>query len=264
MLYNTLFEILIQVKYTFIDLHQINIEIMDDENAIRMLSELYKQYSKHYIAVDCSIFGYEDGELKLLLYPRGFEPAQGKWSLMGGFVQENESVEEAAGRVLLQTTGLKDIFLEQGKAFSKPDRDPGARVISMTFVALIRIDIHDKDLVRESGAHWWPVTKLPALIFDHEEIVKNSLELLQQEASIDLIGKDLLPEMFTLMQLRSLYEAIFQKSFDPGNFRKKVLSVGILERLNLKNTKESKKGAYYYRFNTGETGTRNERIVKFL
>lgn len=236
---------------------------MEEENAILMLSELYKQYSKHYVAVDCSIFGYENGELKLLLYPRGFEPSLGKWSLMGGFVQENESMEEAARRVLLQTTGLKDIFLEQGKAFSKPDRDPGARVISMTFVALIRIDIHDKDLVRESGAHWWPVTKLPALIFDHEEIVANGLELLQQKASIDLIGRELLPEMFTLMQLRNLYEAIFQKSFDPGNFRKKVLSVGILERLNLKNTKESKKGAFYYQFKPGDTGLRSERIVKF-
>ena len=236
---------------------------MEGENAILMLAELYKQYPKHYVAVDCSIFGYEDGELKLLLYPRSFEPSQGKWSLMGGFVQENESMDEAARRVLLQTTGLKDIFLEQAAAFSNPNRDPGARVISMTFVALIRIDIHDKDLVRESGAHWWPVTKLPPLIFDHEEMVANALSLLQQKASLDLIGKELLPEMFTLMQLRNLYEAIFQKNFDPGNFRKKVLSIGILERLNLKNTNESTKGAFYYRFRPVETGVRSERIVKF-
>ena len=236
---------------------------MEGENAILMLAELYRQYPKHYVAVDCSIFGYEDGELKLLLYPRGFEPAQGKWSLMGGFVKENESMEEAARRVLLQTTGLKDIFLEQATAFSKPDRDPGARVISMTFVALIRIDIHDKDLVRESGAHWWPVTKLPAMIFDHEEIVAYGLALLQQKASTYLIGKELLREIFTLMQLRNLYEAIFQKTFDPGNFRKKVLSVGILERLDLKNTNESKKGAYYYQFKSVDTGMRSERIVKF-
>jgi ADP-ribose pyrophosphatase YjhB (NUDIX family) len=228
-----------------------------------MPNEMYEQHSKHYVAVDCSIFGYEDGELKLLLYPRGFEPSLGKWSLMGGFVQDDESMEEAARRVLLQTTGLKDIFLEQGNAFSIPDRDPGARVISMTFVALIRIDIHDKDLVRENGAHWWPVTKLPALVFDHEAIVQNALALLQQKASIDLIGKELLPEMFTLMQLRNLYEAIFQKTFDPGNFRKKVLSVGILDRSNLKNTTESKKGAYYYQFKIFETGMKSERIVKF-
>jgi len=232
-------------------------------NLFHMLSEMYKQHPRHYIAVDCSIFGYEDGELKLLLYPRGFEPSIGKWSLMGGFVQEDESMEEAARRVLLQTTGLKDIFLEQASAFSKPNRDPGARVISMTFMALIRIDIHDKDLVRENGAHWWPITKLPTLIFDHDAIVENALALLQQKASIDLIGKELLPEMFTLMQLRNLYEAIFQKIFDPGNFRKKVLSIGILEKLNLKNTTESKKGAFYYRFKNSETGMKSERIVKF-
>ena len=236
---------------------------MEHENSILKLSEIYKQHPKHYIAVDCSIFGYEDGELKLLLYPRGFEPSIGKWSLMGGFVQENESVEEAAGRVLLQTTGLKDIFLEQVTAFSKPDRDPGARVISITFVALIRIDIHDKDLVRESGAHWWPVTKLPSLIFDHEVMIQSALALLQQRASIGLIGNELLPDMFTLMQLRNLYEAIFQKSFDPGNFRKKVLSIDLLERLNVKNTTESKKGAFYYQFKSGDTGLRSERIVKF-
>jgi len=236
---------------------------MKEKKAILLLTELYKQHPKHYVAVDCSIFGYEEGELKLLLYPRGFEPSYGKWSLMGGFVQESESMEEAARRVLLQTTGLKDIFLEQASAFSKPDRDPGARVISMTFVALIRIDIHDKDLVRESGAHWWPITKIPSLIFDHKIIVENALALLQQKASIDLIGAELLPELFTLMQLRNLYEAIFQKTFDPGNFRKKILSLDILERLNSKNTTESKKGAYYYRFKTGETGQRSERIVKF-
>jgi len=232
-------------------------------NFIYMLSEMYKQHPRHYIAVDCSIFGYEDGELKLLLYPRGFEPSIGKWSLMGGFVQEDESMEEAARRVLLQTTGLKDIFLEQASAFSQPNRDPGARVISMTFMALIRIDIHDKDLVRENGAHWWPITKLPTLIFDHEAIVENALALLQQKASIDLIGKELLPEMFTLMQLRNLYEAIFQKTFDPGNFRKKILSIGILEKLNLKNTTESKKGAFYYQFKNSEAGMKSERIVKF-
>lgn len=225
--------------------------------------ETYKQHPRHYVAVDCSIFGYEDGELKLLLYPRGFEPSYGKWSLMGGFVQETESMEEAAMRVLMQTTGLKDIFLEQASAFSKPDRDPGARVISMAYVALIRIDIHDKDLVRENGAHWWPVTKLPSLVFDHEAIVENALAVLQQKASIDLIGKELLPDMFTLMQLRNLYEAIFQKSFDPGNFRKKILSVGILEKSNSKNTTESKKGAFYYRFKTSPSDLKSERIVKF-
>jgi len=133
----------------------------------------------------------------------------------------------------------------------------------MTFMALIRIDQHDKDLVRDNGAHWWPVTKLPAMIFDHHEIFVKSLELLQQKASFDLIGKELLPEKFTLIQLRSLYEAIFQRSFDPGNFRKKILSLNALERLSIKNTTESKKGAYYYHFKKDASEQKADRIVKF-
>lgn len=205
-------------------------------------------HPKHFVAVDCAIFGYEEGELKILLYPRGFEPSLGKWSLMGGFVQDNESVEVAARRVLMQTTGLREIYLEQVAAFSEPDRDDGARVISIAFVALIPIHKHNKDLVRESGAVWWPVTKLPALIFDHNAMVQKALEGLQHKAINELIGKELLPGKFTLMQLRNLYEAIFQKTFDPGNFRKKALSFNVLEKLNIKNTTESKKGAYYYKF----------------
>ena len=228
-----------------------------------MRSEIYKKYAKHFVAVDCSIFGYEDSELKLLLYPRAFEPEQGKWSLMGGFVQEDESLEDAARRVLLQTTGLHDIFLEKASAFSLPNRDPGSRVISMTFVALVRIDLNDKELVRESGAKWWPVTNLPELIFVHKEMVQNALDLLQQKALINVIGQELLPEKFTLTQLRNLYEAIFQKTFDPGNFRKKVLSLEKIERLNEKNTTESKKGAFYYRFINNQHAKTSEKVIKF-
>ena len=224
---------------------------------------IYDNHTRHYVAVDCSIFGYEEGELKLLLYPRGFEPSIGKWSLMGGFVKEGESLEKAAGRVLLQTTGLHDIFLEQVAAFSGPGRDPGARVISMTFVSLVRIDLHDKELVRESGAHWWPVNKLPELIFDHDAMIQSSLSFLQQKAAMVLLGKELLPERFTIIQLRNLYEAIFLRTLDPGNFRKKVLSLNLLERLDEKNTTESKKGAYYYTYLKTDSGAPSERIIKF-
>ena len=213
-----------------------------------MPSRTYYLHPKHFVAVDCSIFGYEDGELMLLLYPRGFEPARGKWSLMGGFVEQEESLEDAARRVLLQTTGLNNLFLEQASVFSLPGRDPGARVISVNFVSLVRIDLHDKDLLVETGAKWWPVTRLPEMIFDHDEMVKNALLQLQQKAMIKSLGKELLPEKFTLTQLRSLYNAIFQKILDPGNFRKKILSMETIERLDIKNATTSKKGAFYYRF----------------
>ena len=223
---------------------------------------LYDNYPRYFVAVDCVIFSYIDSELYLLLYPRGFEPSKGSWSLMGGFVEEAESSDDAAKRILKGTTGLEDIYLEQVEVFSAPDRDTEARVISIAYFALIRIDEHDEDRVRDHGAHWWPVTKLPEMIFDHKKMVAKALAKLQQKAGYSLVGKELLSDRFTLMQLRKLYEAIFQRTFDPGNFRKKILSLDALEKLETKNFTESKKGAYYYKCKntSGEKGF--ERIVK--
>ena len=225
--------------------------------------ELYKVHPQHYVAVDCVILGYKDEELKLLLYPRSFEPYKGNWSLLGGFVQDNESADEAAARILKQTTGLEQIFLEQVGSFSDPKRDPEARVISLAYYALIRIDLHDEECVKENGACWVSVSKLPNLIFDHQQMFEKSLVKLQQKAGYSLCGSELLPEMFTLIQLRKLYEAIFLREFDPGNFRKKILSLGVLEKLSVKDASESRKGAFYYKAksNIGEIDV--DRIVKF-
>jgi ADP-ribose pyrophosphatase YjhB (NUDIX family) len=209
---------------------------------------IYNEYEKHYVAVDCVIFGYEKDELKVLLYPRGFEPSIGKWSLLGGFVNKNETLGDAARRVLYNTTGLENIYQEQVHAFSKVDRDPAGRVISVAYYALIRINQQDSDLVREHGAHWWPVSKLPKLIFDHREMIENSLLRLQKKAGLELIGKELLGDTFTLTNLKKLYEAIFQREIDAGNFRKKILSLGILHNTGTKDKTESKKGAYLYKY----------------
>ncbi|MDP3435254.1 MAG: NUDIX domain-containing protein [Bacteroidota bacterium] len=214
--------------------------------------ELYKIHPQHYVAVDCVILGYQDEEIKLLLYPRSFEPYKGNWSLLGGFVQDNESADEAAARILKQTTGLEQIFLEQVASFSEPNRDPEARVISLAYYALIRIDLHDEEKVRENGAYWISIKNLPKLIFDHQEMFGKALVKLQQKAGYSLCGSELLPEMFTLIQLRKLYEAIFQHEFDPGNFRKKILSHGVLEKLSIKDVSESRKGAFYYRIKTDQ------------
>ena len=226
-----------------------------------MPASFYK-HPKHLVAVDCIIFGYEDDELKLLLAQRRFPPAQGEWSLMGGWVQDNETVEKAAERVLFQITGLKDIYLEQVHVFSNPERDPGGRVISVVFYAMIRIDKHDKDLVKEHGAVWWTFSEKPDLIFDHDQMVEYAHEKLKLKAGYSLIGENLLPERFTILQLRILYEAIFQRQFDPGNFRKKILSLKVLEKLKDKNTTASKKGAFYYRFKKHPEEFIHERIVK--
>ncbi len=224
--------------------------------------ELYKGHPQHYVSVDCVILGYQDDEIKLLLYPRSFEPFKGMWSLLGGFVQENESGDEAASRILKQTTGLEQIFLEQVEAFSAPNRDPEARVISLAYYALIRIDLHDEQCVKENGASWISINRLPSLIFDHQQMFGKALIKLQQKAGFSLCGRELLPEMFTLIQLRKLYEAIFQREFDPGNFRKKILSLGVLEKLNQKDVSESRKGAFYYRVKKEMSDKDFDRIVK--
>lgn len=222
----------------------------------------YNKHPKHFVAVDCVIWGYNEGQLCLLLYPRGFQPSKGAWSLMGGFVQNDESADDAAKRVLKQTIGLEDVFMKQVGTFADPDRDPAARVISVAYHALIRMEEHDRACVRESGAHWWPITELPEMIFDHGKILNKALLKLQQEAGYRVIGGELLADKFTMLQLRKLYDAIFQKEFDPGNFRKKILSLEVLERLNEKNLLESKKGAYYYRCKEERKEKGLDRIVK--
>lgn len=227
-----------------------------------MMGKEYYKFPKYHVAVDCVIFGYEDGDLKLLLYHRGFEPVKGMWSLMGGFIGEAESSDTAARRILHSITGLDDIYLEQVQTFTKPKRDIEDRVVSIAYYALIRIDRQNSDKVRESGAHWWSLKTLPKLIFDHGEMVIKALEKLQNKAGGELVGCELLPDQFTLLQLRRLYEAIFQKELDIGNFRKKVLSLKVLQRLDERNTTESRRGAYYFKFINCEKERLFEKIVK--
>jgi len=228
------------------------------------MNQNYEKYEdvKRLLSVDCVIFGYEKEQLKLLLFKRIIEPARGEWSLIGGWIKEDESAEDAAMRVLTYITGLKDIYLEQVKVFSKPDRDPGGNVLTVVFNALIRIEKHSNELIKEYGARWFPISEVPTLIFDHDEMLKVAFEKLQLNATYNLIGRQLLPEKFTLTHLRQLYNEIFQKNFDPGNFRKKVLSLKLLERLDEKDMSESKKGAYYYKFKDEEENSHSEPIFK--
>ncbi len=227
------------------------------------MQNIYQSRDKHLVAVDSVIFGYEKEQLKLLIIKRKMRPEKGGWSLVGGWIKSNESAEDAAYRVLTNITGLKDIFMEQVSAFSKPNRDSGGRVISLVFYALIDIQAHNHELVDKYGAKWWPVNQIPDLIFDHNEMVEQSLEKLRMKASRDLVGRDLLPEEFTLTQLRKLYDSIFMKEFDPGNFRKKILSLNAAVRLNKKLSSESKKGAYFYRFKDKNEWDFTDRIINF-
>ncbi len=217
---------------------------------------------KRLVAVDCVIFGYEHEQLKLLLFKRQIEPAKGQWSLIGGWVNEDESVEDAARRVLQSITGLEDVFPEQVRVFSEPGRDPGGNVLTVAFNALIKIEKHSNQMIREFGAQWFPISQVPPLIFDHEEMLQIAYDRLRLKATYNLIGRQLLPEKFTITQMRRLYDQIFQKSFDPGNFRKKLLSLKLLHRLDEKERYESKKGAFYYKFKEEEEDKHVEPIFR--
>jgi 8-oxo-dGTP diphosphatase len=211
---------------------------------------IYSKIDRHLVAVDCIIFGYDiiEKEIKLLLIKRGFEPAKGKWSLAGGFVKEDESLDEAACRILLSLTGLKNVYMEQSFTFGHINRDPGARVISTSYYALIKIQDIDDKLKKENGANWRSISALPELIFDHSQMVIRALNELQCQIKTKPVGFELLPEKFTLVQLQDLYESIYQRKVDKRNFRKKILSMNLLQKLEEKEKKTSKKGAFYYKF----------------
>jgi len=209
----------------------------------------YIAHDKMYVSTDCIIFGFDEGVLKLLVFKRRVDPLKGDWSLIGSFVKRNENVDKAAKRVLKEITGLDDIYMEQLKVYGHAKRDPGYRCVSIGQYALIRIDDHDKALVEKHGAKWYEFAQLPKLVLDHNVMVKDALEALRKKATYQSIGSELLPEKFTIPQLQRLYEVIYQKTIDPRNFRKKIMSFKILDQLDEKDMSTSKRGAYLYKFN---------------
>ena len=213
------------------------------------MTTYYNINPKFYVSVDCIIFGFDEGELKLLLLKRNFEPAMGKWSLMGGFVQEDESVDAAAKRVLAELTGLENVYMEQVGTFGDLERDPGERVISVAYYALVNVNEYDRELVQQHNAHWTKIDELPQLIFDHPIMISKARELMKHKASYNPIGFNLLAELFTLTQLQNLYEAIYGEPMDKRNFRKRVAEMDFIEKTDLIDKSGSRRGAYLYKFN---------------
>lgn len=208
----------------------------------------YNRYSRFLLAVDCIIFGFDGRRLKALLIKRAFNPGMNKWSLMGGFVQTEEGVEEAASRILQQLTGLSNIYMEQLHCFGNVDRDPGGRVVSVAYFALINITDYSEELMQEHNAKWFDLAHIPALVFDHNNMVMLAKERLQQKIANHPIGFALLPQKFTLRQLQTLYEAISGTELDKRNFTRRILDLGILKKLEEKERSTSKKGSFYFVF----------------
>lgn len=214
-----------------------------------MSAAFYKHEVQFYVAVDCIILGFNKNELNVLLYKRNFEPLKGQWSLMGGFVKSGESINKAASRVLTECTGIDNLFMEQVGAYGDVTRDLGERVISVAYYSLVNMDVSSDEVLKEHNAEWIKISDLPDLIFDHTQMIKDTLSILKRKAATRPLGFNLLPEKFTLPQLQSLYEAIYQTSLDKRNFRKKLNSMDILEKLEEKDKKSSKRGAFFYTFN---------------
>jgi 8-oxo-dGTP diphosphatase len=229
-----------------------------------MNPDAYKDHDNFFVAVDCIIFGFDGKEIKALLVKRSLEPKMGKWSLMGGFVTQNESVHEAASRVLENRTGLTNIYMEQLHCFGNVNRDTAARVISVAYFALIKLDDYSEVLMKEHNAKWFPLNKIPATVFDHKQMIKLSLEYLQQKSITHPIGFELLPNKFTLQQLQALYEAVYNTSFDKRNFTKKVLSLNLLNKLTEKEKTTSKKGSFLYTFDKEKYSQLEKQGIKFL
>lgn len=213
------------------------------------MTEFYNGEEKLLVAVDSIIFGFKDGKLKLLIGKRIVEPGAGMWSLYGGFVRINEDLEEAARRVLYQYTGIKDIFMQQVGAFGKVNRDPGDRVVSVAYCALINVDDYDTSLLDKYGLIWANLDNLPEMWGDHKEMINKSLNQLRHQISTEPLSFNLLPDLFTLTQLQNVYEAIIGHEVDKRNFRKRIKQMDFIEKTSLIDKVTSKRGASLYRFN---------------
>lgn len=201
------------------------------------------------LSIDCLIFGFQHDKLHILLVKHGEGISMGNWGLPGGWVLCNESLDQAAYRLLRDLTGLHDIFLEQLKAFGDPNRFPGKRVITIAYFALIAEDRYQ--LVpgfTASDACWFDLASTPELIYDHQQILDYGFAQLRHKVQHEPIGFNLLPERFTLLQLQSLYEAILGVKLDKPNFRRKILKMKLLVETGENEQNVSHRAAQLYRF----------------
>ena len=212
------------------------------------------------VAVDLVIFTVRDGALQVLLVERGVPPFKGQWALPGGFVLERETLEDAARRELQEETGLKDVYLEQLYTFGEPDRDPRGRAIAVAYYALTP-PAPVQASTDAATAAWHPAARPPKLAFDHARILRTGLERLRAKLGYSTVGFELLPRQFTLTELQALYEAILERPLDKRNFRKKILSLGLLKSEGQKRAAAAHRPARLYSFALGKVKILDGQIV---
>lgn len=200
------------------------------------------------LTVDCVVFGLDDEALRVLLVERGVEPNKGQWALPGGFVRDDESVDDAARRELAEETGLTKVYLEQLYTFGDLARHPRERMVTVAYYALVNASSRVTGATDAARAAWFDVKDLPALVFDHTKIFDTALTRLKGKVRYQPIGFELLPEKFTLSQLQHVYELVLERDLDKRNFRKKVLSFGFVREAGEVQRDVAHRAAKLYRF----------------
>jgi len=216
------------------------------------------------VAVDCIIFGYDGEHLKLLVIKRAIEPVKDQWSLMGGFISSDEDLDGAAKRILLELTGLHDVYLEQLHAYGHPDRDPIERTISVVYFALIDINKYSKQINDQYHAEWFKLTEVPELIFDHNDMVKAAMDKIRYQAALHPILFELLPKKFTIPQLQNLYEQVYDSPIDNRNFIRKITASGLLIKQSEKDKSSSRRGAFYFKLDKQKHKAQFQSFLSFI
>lgn len=224
---------------------------MNNPNTYFVTDEIssLKEFLSFGLSVDCVVFGYHDGEVKVLLVERGEEPYMGSWALVGDLVHPASDMASSAVRILENLTGLKGIFMEQFHTFDAIDRHPLGRVVTVGYYSLVETNHYNP--VASSwvkSTKWFSIYDLPELAFDHKKILEKGIQTLQRRVRYRPVGFELLPSKFTLGELQALYEALLNCKFDKPNFRKKILKMNLLKPLNELQENVSHRPAKLYSF----------------
>ncbi|MCM1265751.1 MAG: NUDIX hydrolase [Candidatus Gastranaerophilales bacterium] len=221
---------------------------------------MFNETKTHEITVDTVILTLKDNNLQVLLVRRDNEPFKGKWAIPGGYVRMSENLDEAAMRVLKEKTNVDNIYLEQLYTFGDPLRHPAARVITCAYFALIRAE--DVNVLAADNVAWHKVDDLPALAFDHKEIIQYSLKRTRERLELCPVAYQLLNEKFTLTEMQKAYELIMGKSLDKRNFRKKVTQTEGLRELDEYSKTKSKRPARLYTFESIHLNSKRAHFIK--
>ncbi len=213
-----------------------------------MTSKYYANEPAFHVAVDCIVFGFDKGKLQVLFQRRSIEPYHGELTPLGGFVGEKETLDEAAYRVLTERTGIKDLLLEQLEAFGDINRDPGGRVISVAYYALLNKASYNHTFLSKFDCRWVDIDNIPVLYFDHMKMLRKAIVRLQDKIGYTPIAMKLLPREFTLSQLQKLYESILHEELDKRNFRKRIGDMPYFVKTGKIDKSGSKRGAAIYTF----------------